>query len=210
MRRILPFFVLATLAIWGTLHAQLPKSGGSSLGGAAGGTNIPSLTDDGTNTTSTHRFLAPNGTGLLPAYSFTNFPTSGIHAATGILAFDLSAVQVGTLQVNGIQFPGYGITGDTGPLIHGMNIREIGVYGLSTGIGNAPTAGVSYLGAAAVGIGNGTAGDFTGTLQAGVRTTDPGCTTTAHIGKQWFDITTTTTAYKVCLNVSGTLTWVTK
>lgn len=49
-----------------------------------------------------------------------------------------------------------------------------------------------------------------GTLQAGVTATDPGCTTTAHVGKQWFDITTTTTVYKVCLNVAGTLTWVAK
>jgi hypothetical protein len=52
--------------------------------------------------------------------------------------------------------------------------------------------------------------DMTGTIQAGVTATDPVCTTTAHIGKQWFDITTTTTVLKVCLNVAGTLTWVVK
>lgn len=40
------------------------------------------------------------------------------------------------------------------------------------------------------------------------QTADPGCTTTAHIGKIWFDNTTTTTAAKKCVNVAGTLTWV--
>ena len=39
---------------------------------------------------------------------------------------------------------------------------------------------------------------------------DPGCTTTAHVGKIWFDVTTTTTAVKFCMNVAGVLTWVTK
>jgi hypothetical protein len=39
--------------------------------------------------------------------------------------------------------------------------------------------------------------------------TDPGCTTTAHIGKTWFDNTTTTTAYKVCVAISATPGWMT-
>jgi hypothetical protein len=30
------------------------------------------------------------------------------------------------------------------------------------------------------------------------------------IGKIWFDSTTTTTAFKVCMNVAGTMQWVTK
>jgi hypothetical protein len=79
----------------------------------------------------------------------------------------------------------------------------------SSGSGTC-VVGFGYLGTGAAGVSNGTPGDFSGTLQAGVTATDPGCTTTAHIGKQWFDITTTTTVYKVCLNVAGTLTWVTK
>lgn len=55
-----------------------------------------------------------------------------------------------------------------------------------------------------------TVGDISGTIQAGVTTTDPGCTTTQNIGKQWFNITTTTTVYKLCMNLAGTPTWVTK
>lgn len=42
-----------------------------------------------------------------------------------------------------------------------------------------------------------------------VSASDPGCTTTNHIGRLWFNTTTTTTATKACKNVSGTLTWVT-
>lgn len=48
------------------------------------------------------------------------------------------------------------------------------------------------------------------TLQIMPMTADPGCTTTGHVGKIWFDSTTTTTALKFCLNVAGALTWVTK
>jgi hypothetical protein len=44
-------------------------------------------------------------------------------------------------------------------------------------------------------------------LPSSATSTDPGCTA---IGRPWFDTTTTTTVYKVCLNVAGTLTWVTK
>ncbi len=39
---------------------------------------------------------------------------------------------------------------------------------------------------------------------------DDGCSVTGNIGKLWFDNTTTTTVLKVCMNVAGTLTWVTK
>jgi hypothetical protein len=45
-------------------------------------------------------------------------------------------------------------------------------------------------------------------LQQTPRSTDPTCSTTADIGKFWFDNTTTTTARKACNNVAGTLTWV--
>ena len=62
---------------------------------------------------------------------------------------------------------------------------------------------------AAKSMGAGTVqGGVDATVQAGVTATDPGCTTTAHIGKQWFNITTTTTTYSVCLNTSGTVGWV--
>lgn len=71
-------------------------------------------------------------------------------------------------------------------------------------------AGFTRLAAGAMGVGNGTAADFSVTLQSGVTTADPGCTTTAHVGKLWFNTTTTTTVLKVCMNVAGTLTWVTK
>ena len=40
-----------------------------------------------------------------------------------------------------------------------------------------------------------------------VQSSDPGCT---YIGRVWEDTTTTTTAHKVCLKVSGTLRWVSK
>lgn len=63
-----------------------------------------------------------------------------------------------------------------------------------------------------VGIGTSTPNSLltisgTGAFQQLPRTTDPGCTTTADIGKFWFDNTTTTTAMKVCVNIAGTLTW---
>jgi hypothetical protein len=67
--------------------------------------------------------------------------------------------------------------------------------------------GLSRVGVAAVGVGNGTQGTISGTLQAGVTATDPGCTTAAHIGKQWFNIATTTTVYQECLNAAGTVGW---
>lgn len=44
-------------------------------------------------------------------------------------------------------------------------------------------------------------------VKPAVSSTDPGC---AAIGDQWFDTTTSTTAFKVCLSVAGTLTWVAK
>lgn len=94
-----------------------------------------------------------------------------------------------------------------------MADHQVAWRSISTGSffsGGTTDTGISRVGAAAVGIGNGTQGTISGTLQAGVTATDPGCTTTAHVGKQWFDITTTTTVYKVCLNVAGSLTWVTK
>jgi lysophospholipase L1-like esterase len=40
-----------------------------------------------------------------------------------------------------------------------------------------------------------------------VQATDPGCTA---VGRTWFDVTTTTTVYKVCTSKSGSLAWVTK
>jgi hypothetical protein len=52
--------------------------------------------------------------------------------------------------------------------------------------------------------------DSSGTFQSGVTATDPGCTTTADVGKLWFNTTTTTTVFRVCLNVAGTVGWVTK
>lgn len=55
---------------------------------------------------------------------------------------------------------------------------------------------------------NGVVSLATAALQQVARTSDPGCTTTADIGKFWFDNTTTTTAAKKCVNVAGTLTWV--
>ena len=48
------------------------------------------------------------------------------------------------------------------------------------------------------------------TIQSGAVATDPGCTTTADVGKLWFNTTTTTTVMNVCLNVAGSLTWVVK
>lgn len=67
----------------------------------------------------------------------------------------------------------------------------------------------SRLAAGSLGLGLGSGG-IAGTLQSGVTASDPGCTTTSHIGKWWFDITTTTTVLKACMNVAGTLTWVVK
>ena len=53
-----------------------------------------------------------------------------------------------------------------------------------------------------------------GNLAAGsgtyVQSSDPGCANTGQIGRFWFNTTTTTTVLKACMNVAGTLTWVTK
>lgn len=69
---------------------------------------------------------------------------------------------------------------------------------------------IRRIGAKAIAFGGGGASGIDATIQSGVTATDPGCTTTANIGKLWFDITTTTTAFKVCMNVAGTVGWVTK
>lgn len=74
---------------------------------------------------------------------------------------------------------------------------------------NNPDVCFSRLASGAMGVGV-SQGSITGTIQSGVTATDPGCTTTANIGKQWFNITTTTTVYQVCLNVAGTVGWVVK
>jgi hypothetical protein len=72
--------------------------------------------------------------------------------------------------------------------------------GINIGTASAPPAnGLQVSGNAIV-----------GQLQVNPVTADPGCTTTAHIGKIWFDNTTTTTVIKACLNVAGTMTWVAK
>lgn len=39
------------------------------------------------------------------------------------------------------------------------------------------------------------------------QSTDPGCTATGHIGKRWFDNTTNTTVFKVCVATAGTVGW---
>jgi|GEM_PF-6465898 len=68
------------------------------------------------------------------------------------------------------------------------------------------TAGGALLGAAYVNAINGLAGRAGRYVQA----TDPGCTLAYHVGRQWFNITTTTTSFMVCMNVAGTVQWVAK
>jgi hypothetical protein len=51
---------------------------------------------------------------------------------------------------------------------------------------------------------------FNGTVQVAAQATDPVCTATGDIGKQWMDNTSaTTTHFKVCAAVASTPTWVT-
>lgn len=49
--------------------------------------------------------------------------------------------------------------------------------------------------------------DHSGVIQAGVRKTDPGCAVETDIGKQWFDTSTSTTAFKICKAVNGFVGW---
>jgi hypothetical protein len=44
-------------------------------------------------------------------------------------------------------------------------------------------------------------------IVANTGTSDPGCTLAGHIGKFWFNTTTSTTAVEVCTSVSGTVSW---
>lgn len=92
-------------------------------------------------------------------------------------------------------------------------IGSAGVFGVNpnpSADGTSPDVGWTRGGPGSWLAGFGTFGDMTATVQAGVTATDPGCTTTAHLGKLWFDITTTTTVLKACMNIAGTPTWVTK
>ena len=76
--------------------------------------------------------------------------------------------------------------------------------------GGAIDTGLGRVAAGALGVGTGANGSIAGTIQSGVTASDPGCTTTSHIGKLWFNTTTTTTVFSVCMNVAGTVGWVTK
>lgn len=75
-------------------------------------------------------------------------------------------------------------------------------------VGNSSFPGVYIYGSPGV-TGN-NVGAATSFLSGNLVSADPGCTTTAQIGRVWYDNTTNTTVDKVCLNVAGTLTWVTK
>ena len=126
--------------------------------------------------------------------------------------YSMGSVSGGTWTLGNGAVVGSATTGVRMDSTNGFNGASAALHGWVSGTNTAvtPDTAFSRLAAKAVGLGNGTALDVSATLQAGVTATDPGCTTTGHVGKQWFDITTTTTIYKVCLNVAGTLTWVTK
>lgn len=147
----------------------------------------------------------------------TNTPASLLHVA-GNSTFGGSATfgsgsdgQIGLYAGSNqmIKFEPGGSSGTGGQYMQmasGMSLQ----WGSSANAVGSVDTSIYRLAAKSLGVGSGGAGSIDGTLQAGVTAADPGCTTTGHIGKQWFDITTTTTAFKVCQNVAGTLTWLTK
>lgn len=71
--------------------------------------------------------------------------------------------------------------------------------------GNISTTPGNYTGAAL--IAGQTIGGGVIFVQHMPTASDSGCTTTANVGKIWFDNTTTTTALKVCVNKAGTVSW---
>jgi hypothetical protein len=153
--------------------------------------------------------LVPTGAGAwLRFWNLATSPTSeawlGLCALPGGSGDDICVGNVAN----------YGVTANQPFWAGYFGVPITGVFGFGAQAVYAGTgtldSGFSRLAPGAVAMGNGTPGDKTGTLQAGVTATDPGCTTTAHIGKQWFNTTTTTTVYQVCLDVAGTVGWVVK
>lgn len=190
-----------------------------------GALSAPALAFNGTwitggSSTTTKPFWLVEPTGTTSASWSTSGTGIGVNATSAFIG-NLIDLQVNSSRIFSVNAASGTVTYSSwnelanryalGAVYGGLTLNSTGsVFWTNSGVYTGTVdVGISRLTAGAMGVGP-TQGSFSSTLQAGVTSTDPGCTTTLHIGKQWFDITTTTTIYKVCLNVAGTLTWVTK
>jgi len=108
-----------------------------------------------------------------------------------------------------------GVTTDYGRLginpnsAPGLALPNNGVFSLSSGgqAFDSPALSLANCGGGGWCAGNGSGSDYSATLQSGVVSSDPGCTSSSHIGKLWFNVSTSTTVFKVCTNNGGTVGW---
>lgn len=173
--------------------ATVAITGGTINGTTIGATTPAAVT--GTTVISTGKFIAPSGFGL--GYFFSGDTSSGI--------FEFAPTFLG-LAIANVPTILWGPTKDvygSGQIVGFNSLADVGSGSCDVAFTRAAAGSITVGDCSAV-------GGMTATLQSGVTTADPGCTTTAHVGKLWFNTTTTTTVLKVCMNVAGTLTWVTK
>jgi hypothetical protein len=112
-------------------------------------------------------YLAGNGTSSAPSYSFTNATTAGmfLNSTTPDLRLTDGTNTLVLLAGTGI------FVGTAAMLVSSAGLTHLvsgGVYGWGSNSGNPNVAldtGISRLGAASLAIGNGTAGDFSGSLK---------------------------------------------
>jgi len=129
------------------------------------------------------QILVDDGTFSAPAYSFANEATSGIYrAGEGNFAFSIQGTARLGITPDGVKAAGFGIQNVTESLAGGYAANGTGVFAWQ-GTYPAMDTGLSRGSAAKVYVGNGTQGDYSGTLIAsnvGIGTTAP--TALLHVG----------------------------
>lgn len=139
------------------------------------GTNSPATLLDVNGTTSSLFYYGSNGSATAPTYSFTSFPNSGFYTGSGAMLVSVGGNQVGAFGSTGITAAGYGIQNATDALAGGLGLGSSGVINWQATYPTKDT-GLSRGAAGKLYVGNGTQGDFTGTLiatQIGIGTTSP-------------------------------------
>ncbi|MFA6256695.1 MAG: hypothetical protein WCT29_00065 [Candidatus Paceibacterota bacterium] len=156
--------------------ANLTLAGGKGTGNAAGGSLIFSTSDAGASGTTLQsltekfritaagQFLGGNGSASAPTYSFTNSPGSGIYAtdANGMSFSAASGGKAMSIYNNDLRMIGRILNGSTG----------VFAWANSTAEGGSLDSGLSRVSAGVVGVGNGAAGSFAGTLKTTSLLTD--------------------------------------